>query len=111
CGDGPYDLDLAALAIDGDFGTGRDVAPLFGTARDPKAAALGWLVILPAELFGGGRQDGPQPLVARVLQPEFERLNAGGVGQVVDVALAVEAVGGVAQGPVRALLERRARAA
>ena len=64
---------------------------------------------VPTELLGRRLQDGPQPRVFQVLQPERERILLDRLGQVVDVAFAGEMVGRRRQRPVRALPQRGLR--
>src|SRR5207249_6345620 len=90
-GHGPDDADLALRLVDRDFGTRGDVAALLRAASQSVAAVrAGWFA--PAELLGGRFEDGPQPVVAQVLETEGERVHPGGLREVVHVRLAGEVV-------------------
>ena len=61
----------------------------------------------PAELVGGGVEDGEQARLGKVLAAEGERVHVDGVGQLVHEGLAGEVVGGGGEAAIRALAQRR----
>ena len=68
------DLNAAAGSVDRDLGAGGDVAPFFGSGRDADSVVRVALVS-PAERRRRGLEDGAQPRVLEVFQPEFQRVD------------------------------------
>src|SRR5262249_36731472 len=94
----------------------RNVRSLLESARNPEAASAtpGSLAdasgsCLPAESIGSRFKNGPQPLIAEILQPELKRVDAGQIGQLIDVPLAGKIVRRGSECPVRSLSQGRVR--
>ena len=99
------------------LGAGRHPAALLQAGREacaaphpvpvpPGRAAGGAPAGPPAEPLGGGLQDGGEPVVIEMTEPEAQRVLARNVRQLVDVRLARERVGGRGQGAIGALRMR-----
>ena len=99
--------DLFGVGIDGDFGAGGDVAALFHAAGDAEAARGRGFAVGPAELVGGGVEDGEQTGFGEVLAAEGERVHADRVGELVHEGLAGEVVRGGGERAIRAGAQRR----
>src|SRR5579872_7435440 len=106
-GDNTHDAHATAGAIDGDFGTSGDVAALFDAATDAEASSFGGFLRGPAELFRSGDEDIAQACVRKIFEPEFERIDPGGVGEFVHGAFASKVIRGRSEATIGTLTERR----
>src|SRR5262249_52009206 len=104
---GTSDLHFARGAIDSDLGTSCDVASFLRSARDAETVVGLRLAFAPAELFGGRFQHRAETRVFEILESKFQRIHRDGVGEIIDVTLAREVVGGCRERTVRPLLQRR----
>ena len=100
-GDEPRDADCPVL-LDADLGAGRHVGALLDAASDAEPGSF-----VPAGPFGSGAEDVGEPLVLEMSQTQLHRIGAEPVGELVDVRLAGEVVGGGPDAAVRALAQRR----
>ena len=67
----------------------------------------GALALAPAELFGGRFENGSQPFIFQVLQPELQRIHLHRMRQFVHVRLARKVVGSRGQRSIRSLPQWR----
>src|SRR5579871_1190535 len=105
-GDGARHADLPGRLVDFDFGAGRHVAALFESPCNPDAAA-GWRRLVPTEFLRGSFEHADEARVFQILQTEFERVDTGGMGEIIDVAFTSEVIGGRGQRAVGSLSQRR----
>ena len=85
-----------------ELGAGRDVGALLDAAGDAQPGPF-----VPAGPFGSGAEDVGEPLVLEMSQTQLHRIGAEPVGELVDMGLAGEVVGGGPDAAVRALAQRR----
>src|SRR5207237_1489456 len=78
-------LHLAGGVIDGKLCTGGDIAALLRAARQTITATGRSLAFVPAEMRCRRFEDGLEPRVLEILEPESEGIHLDGVCQIVDM--------------------------